>query len=42
VVIHHKRGANEVIEARVLSEGVAKLDPPSFEVAVEATFPPTG
>jgi Uma2 family endonuclease len=39
VVIHHKRGANEAIETRVLSEGVAKLDPPGFEVAVEAMFP---
>jgi len=25
----------------VLSDGVAKLDPPGFEVAVEALFPPS-
>jgi Uma2 family endonuclease len=39
VVIHHKRGAADAIETRVLSEGVARLDPPGFEVAVEALFP---
>ena len=41
VVIHHKRGQGEAIETRVLSDGVAKLDPPGFEVAVEALFPPS-
>ena len=40
VVIHHKRGQGDAIETRVLSEGSAKLDPPGFEVAVEALFPP--
>jgi Uma2 family endonuclease len=40
VVIHHKRGAGDAIETRVLSEGAAWLDPPGFEVAVEALFPP--
>jgi Uma2 family endonuclease len=40
VVIHHKRGQGEAIETRVLSEGAVKLDPPGFEVAVEALFPP--
>jgi Uma2 family endonuclease len=40
VVIHHKRGPGDAIETRVLSEGAAKLDPPGFEVAVEAMFPP--
>jgi Uma2 family endonuclease len=39
VVIHHKRGSGDVIETRVLSDGAAKLDPPGFEVAVEALFP---
>ncbi len=39
VVIHHKRGA-DAIETRALSSGVAKLDPPGFELAVEALFPP--
>jgi Uma2 family endonuclease len=40
VIIHHKRGASDAIETRVLTDGVARLDPPGFEVAVEALFPP--
>ncbi|RBP15499.1 Uma2 family endonuclease [Roseiarcus fermentans] len=40
VVIHHKRGTGDAIETRELTDGVAKLDPPGFEVAVEAMFPP--
>jgi Uma2 family endonuclease len=40
VVIHHKRGAGDAIETRVLSEGSVKLNPPGFEVTVEALFPP--
>jgi Uma2 family endonuclease len=39
VVIHHKRAQGEAIETRVLANGVARLDPPGFEVAVEALFP---
>jgi Uma2 family endonuclease len=39
VVIHHKRGASDAIETRVLTGGLARLDPPGFEVAVEALFP---
>ena len=39
VVIHHKRGQGEAIETRVLTDGAARLDPPGFEVAVEALFP---
>jgi Uma2 family endonuclease len=40
VVIHHKRGGGDAIETRVLTGGVARFDPPGFEVAVEALFPP--
>ena len=40
VVIHHKRGQGDAIETRVLTGGAARLDPPGFEVAVEAMFPP--
>ncbi len=40
VVIHHKRGRGDAIETRVLSSGAIRLDPPGFEVAVEAMFPP--
>jgi Uma2 family endonuclease len=39
VAIHHKRGQGGAIETRVLTGGVARLDPPGFEVAVEAMFP---
>jgi len=39
VVIHHKRGQGDAIETRVLTGGLARLDPPGFEVAVEALFP---
>jgi Uma2 family endonuclease len=40
VVTHHKRGSGDAIETRVLTDGVARLDPTGFEVAVEALFPP--
>ena len=40
VVIHHKRGASDAIETRVLTHGAARLDPPGFEVAVATLFPP--
>jgi Uma2 family endonuclease len=40
VAIHHKRGSSDAIETRVLTDGVARLDPPGFEVAIEALFPP--
>jgi Uma2 family endonuclease len=39
-VLHHKRGVGDAIETRVLTDGVARLDPPGFDVAVEALFPP--
>jgi Uma2 family endonuclease len=39
VVIHHKRGQGEAMETRVLTSGVAQLDPPGFEVTVAALFP---
>jgi Uma2 family endonuclease len=39
VAIHQKRGQGETIETRVLTNGFARLDPPGFEVAVEALFP---
>ena len=39
VVIHHKRNQCDAIETRVLSDGVVRLEPPGFEVAVGALFP---
>ena len=40
VLIHHKRGRGDVIETRVLSDGVLRLDPPGLEVAVADMFAP--
>ena len=40
VAIHHKRGQGDVIETRVLSEGVLRLDPPGLEIAVAELFAP--
>jgi Uma2 family endonuclease len=40
VVIHHKRSVGDAIETRVLTDGAARLDPPGFEIAVDALFPP--
>jgi Uma2 family endonuclease len=39
VATHHKRGSGDAIETRVISQGAVRLDPPGFEVAVEALFP---
>jgi hypothetical protein len=33
-------GQGDAIETRVVSEGAVELNPPGFEVAVEALFPP--
>ena len=40
VVIHHKRGQGDIIETRILSEGVVRLDPPGIEASVAEMFPP--
>jgi Uma2 family endonuclease len=40
VVIHHKRGQGDIIETRILSEGVVRLDPPGIEAPVAEMFPP--
>jgi hypothetical protein len=39
VVIHHKRGQGDAIDARAPTGEAARLDPPGFGVAVEALFP---
>jgi len=39
VVIHHKRGSGDAIATRILNGGPIKLDPPGFEVTVEAFYP---
>ena len=40
VVIHHKRGQGDIIETRILSEGMVRLDPPGIEAPVAEMFPP--
>jgi hypothetical protein len=37
-VIHHKRGQGDVIETRVLADGVLRLDPPGLEAPVAEMF----
>ncbi len=38
--IHHKRGLGDVIETRIVTDGVLRLDPPGIEVSVAELFPP--
>jgi Uma2 family endonuclease len=38
VVIHHQRGAGDVIETRIRTEGALPLDPPGIELAVHDLF----
>ena len=37
-VIHHKRGAGDVIETRILAAGPLRLDPPGLDLTVESLF----
>lgn len=39
-IIHHKRGAGEMIETRILSEGPIRLDPPGLETSVAEMLGP--
>ena len=38
--IHHKRGQGDVIETRIVSDGVSRLDPPGLEIPVADMFAP--
>ena len=38
VLIHHRRGQGDVIETRILTDGVVRLDPPGVEASVETLF----
>jgi len=40
VVIHHKRGQGDLIETRIVSDGVLRLDPPGLEIPVAEMFAP--
>ena len=37
-VIHHRRGAGSLVETRILSEGILRLDPPGLDVDVGDLF----
>lgn len=37
---HHKRGRGDIIETRMLGEGMLRLDPPGVETPVADMFPP--
>jgi hypothetical protein len=41
VLIHHKRGQGEIIETRILTEGLVRLDPPGLEAPVADMFAAT-
>jgi Uma2 family endonuclease len=38
VLIHHKRGQGDIIETRILTEGLLHLDPPGLETPVAEMF----
>ena len=38
LIIHHARGAGDVIATRILSEGTLRLDPPGIELSVAEVF----
>jgi Uma2 family endonuclease len=38
VLIHHKRGQGGIIETRILTEGLMRLDPPGLEAPVADMF----
>jgi Uma2 family endonuclease len=38
VLIHHKRGQGDIIETRILTEGLLRLDPPGLETSVAELF----
>ncbi len=39
-LVHHKRGAGDLIETRIFGEGSIRLDPPGLELVVESLFGP--
>jgi Uma2 family endonuclease len=42
IVVHHRRGDGDVIETRILADGVLSLSPPGLAVAVSDLFSPAG
>lgn len=39
VVIHHRRGDNDLIETRIVREGALRLDPPGLDLDLADLFP---
>lgn len=37
-LVHHRRGAGDLIETRILSSGPLRLDPPGLDLTVESFF----
>jgi len=40
MAIHHKRGPGDLIETRILKDGLLRLDPPGLEIPVQDMFAP--
>jgi len=40
LIVHHERGGDGVIRTHVITQGAAKLDPPGFELALDALYDP--
>lgn len=40
MAIHRKRGDGDLIETRIVRNGVLRFDPPGLEIAASDTFPP--
>jgi Uma2 family endonuclease len=38
IVIHHARGAADVVSTRIVSDGALRLDPPGIEIGVGELF----
>ena len=38
MLVHHKRGQGDLIETRILADGLVRLDPPGLDVPVATVF----
>jgi Uma2 family endonuclease len=41
IVVHHRRGEGDVIETRILADGVVSLAPPGLDVPIADLFTPS-
>ena len=37
-IVHHRRGAGDALETRIIATGPVRLDPPGMEIAAEEAF----